>query len=267
MSKGKKNPWMKFYPTDWRSDPRLRMCSLAARGLWIELCGLMHESEPYGHLLVSGRAPTDAQVGVLAGAPSEQISDLIGELESAGVFSRTKDGVIYSRRMTRDMKKSAIARKNGQNGGNPSLGKQKGFKASDNQNPTDPHNTQKPEARSQRKKEDPDGSSKKSRGSRLKPDWQPSSKTIVEAVRIGLSEQQARHQAERFRDYWIAQPGQRGVKLDWMATWRNWCRSHIDRHGSTQTGGERVLNDAGTHYLKNIHGRDTWIPIKEGSAH
>lgn len=30
--------------------------------------------------------------------------------------------------------------------------------------------------------------------------------------------------AEQFKDYWIAMPGQRGVKLDWCATWRNWIR-------------------------------------------
>ena len=29
----------------------------------------------------------------------------------------------------------------------------------------------------------------------------------------------------RFRDHWIAQPGQKGVKLDWLATWRNWISS------------------------------------------
>jgi hypothetical protein len=28
-----------------------------------------------------------------------------------------------------------------------------------------------------------------------------------------------------FRDYWIAVAGQRGVKLDWDATWRNWVRN------------------------------------------
>jgi hypothetical protein len=28
-----------------------------------------------------------------------------------------------------------------------------------------------------------------------------------------------------FKDYWIAQPGQKGVKLDWSATWRNWIRN------------------------------------------
>ena len=32
-------------------------------------------------------------------------------------------------------------------------------------------------------------------------------------------------EAERFRDYWIAQPGSRGVKLNWESTWRNWCRN------------------------------------------
>lgn len=28
-----------------------------------------------------------------------------------------------------------------------------------------------------------------------------------------------------FRDYWIAQPGSKGLKADWTATWRNWVRS------------------------------------------
>jgi uncharacterized protein YdaU (DUF1376 family) len=30
---------------------------------------------------------------------------------------------------------------------------------------------------------------------------------------------------EAFRDYWIAQPGSKGLKTDWFATWRNWVRS------------------------------------------
>jgi hypothetical protein len=29
---------------------------------------------------------------------------------------------------------------------------------------------------------------------------------------------------DEFKDYWIAQPGQKGVKTDWPATWRNWVR-------------------------------------------
>jgi len=27
-----------------------------------------------------------------------------------------------------------------------------------------------------------------------------------------------------FKDYWVAQPGAKGRKADWLATWRNWCR-------------------------------------------
>ncbi len=30
---------------------------------------------------------------------------------------------------------------------------------------------------------------------------------------------------DQFKDYWIAQAGQKGVKLDWFATWRNWVRT------------------------------------------
>jgi hypothetical protein len=30
---------------------------------------------------------------------------------------------------------------------------------------------------------------------------------------------------DQFKEYWIAQAGQKGVKLDWFATWRNWVRS------------------------------------------
>lgn len=111
MATVNKRPWLKWYPSDWAGDPRLRMCSLAARGLWIEMINLMHEASPYGHLLVSGCAPTDAQLAVLAGGPPDQIPDLLRELETAGVFSRTRKGVIYSRRMTRDEKRSKYGQK------------------------------------------------------------------------------------------------------------------------------------------------------------
>lgn len=29
---------------------------------------------------------------------------------------------------------------------------------------------------------------------------------------------------QTFHDHWIAQPGERGMKTDWFATWRNWVR-------------------------------------------
>ncbi len=67
---------------------------------------------------------------------------------------------------------------------------------------------------------------KAKRGSRLPDDFIAD---ISEAIRLGLSEQDAHREADKFRDYWHGQPGQRGVKLDWLATWRNWCRSAVER--------------------------------------
>lgn len=40
---------------------------------------------------------------------------------------------------------------------------------------------------------------------------------------------------DEFRDYWISVPGQRGSKLDWKATWRNWVRSQ--RRGRSSRSG------------------------------
>lgn len=97
-----KLPWLKFYPKDWRANVRLRCCSLAARGLWIEILGLMHESEPYGSLLPAGSSPSAATIAMLIGRPESEVAPAIAELASAGVFSRTSSGVIISRRMVRD---------------------------------------------------------------------------------------------------------------------------------------------------------------------
>lgn len=106
------SPWMKFYPTDWQADVALRSCSLAARGLWLEMLCIMHNSERYGHLLVNGKVPNDNAIAIICGIPADQLPDLLGELEEVGVFSRSSNGVIYSRRMVADHKKSNVNRKN-----------------------------------------------------------------------------------------------------------------------------------------------------------
>jgi hypothetical protein len=62
-------------------------------------------------------------------------------------------------------------------------------------------------------------------GSRLPPDWQPSSTDLDFAMTEGLSPERASKEAKKFRDYWLSLPGPRGVKLDWAAVWRNWVRS------------------------------------------
>ncbi len=114
-------PWLKFYPADWRADPRLRLCSLGARGLWIELVGLMHESEPYGHLAIDGAPPAAAMIAALVGRPAHEVAKALAELEARRVFDRAANGAIVSRRMVRDRAKDERDRANGKAGGNPHL--------------------------------------------------------------------------------------------------------------------------------------------------
>ncbi len=148
-------PWLKFYAADWQSDEELRSCSLAARGLWIEMLALMHKASTYGHLLVSGRAPSVPTLAVLAGASQDQVVELLAELNLAGVYSVTRNGVIYSRRMVRDEKMAATSRKNGSKGGNPSLRKRKGNTGRVNPQDMAGLKPQKPETRGQKTEESP----------------------------------------------------------------------------------------------------------------
>lgn len=97
-----RRPAFQFYPADWRKDMALQSCSVAARGLWIDMMCIAHECEPYGHLTVNGRPMTAAQIGRHAGLTERECAKLLDELDSAGVFSRTEEGVIFSRRMVAD---------------------------------------------------------------------------------------------------------------------------------------------------------------------
>lgn len=96
------DPWMKFYPRDWRGDQSLRAVSIAARGLWMECLCIMHEAKPYGHLLLNGEPVEVDALARMTGASVDEVSALMAELRKAGVFSVTGKGIIFSRRMVRD---------------------------------------------------------------------------------------------------------------------------------------------------------------------
>lgn len=97
-----KRPASQYYWGDWRSDAALQSCSLTARGLWHEMNCIMHDCEPYGHLVIGGKPVQPAQLGRLVGVTERECKALLTELEDAGVFSRNGDGAIFSRRMVRD---------------------------------------------------------------------------------------------------------------------------------------------------------------------
>jgi hypothetical protein len=116
-----KRPSFQFYPADWRKDPGVRVCSLAARGLWIEIICIAHEAEPYGHLVVNGQPMTADQLARTVGESAVAVASCLSELEAAGVFSRDEAGAIVCRRMVKDEAFREVRARCGKMGGNPHL--------------------------------------------------------------------------------------------------------------------------------------------------
>ncbi|MGJ7529832.1 hypothetical protein [Variovorax sp. GB1P17] len=43
-----RRPSFQFYPADWRNNANLRRCSPAARGIWVDVMCVLHDSDEYG---------------------------------------------------------------------------------------------------------------------------------------------------------------------------------------------------------------------------
>lgn len=96
-----KRPSFQFYPSDWRNDAGLTLCSLEARGLWIEMICIMHAAEPYGHLCAAGRPLNARDLARLVGESERDVKRMLEELTRNNVCS-VQDGAFFSRRMVRD---------------------------------------------------------------------------------------------------------------------------------------------------------------------
>lgn len=67
------------------------------------------------------------------------------------------------------------------------------------------------------------------KGTRLPNGWKPGPEFIEYAIGLGFTAHEARAVGEDFYDYWVSAAGQKGVKLDWLATWRTWTRREANR--------------------------------------
>jgi hypothetical protein len=186
----------------------------------------MHGSERYGHLLINGKAPTDAQIAVLAGAATSEIAALQSELEQAGVFSRSATGAIYSRRMTDDERKARNARRNGKHGGNPKLCNTKENPASDNLEDKPPDKGSL-KLRGQRPERNLSVSTREGSKHSLPEGWQPRGFTTgkCKAIVASWSPERLETEIEKFR----AHHKKSGTKwADWQAAWQTWVLNSVE---------------------------------------
>lgn len=118
-----KSPSFPFYVRDWLSDTGIRSCSLAERGLWIELLCHMHLSPRRGFLLHGdGSILALAEVPTLVSGRTETVIGYLGALARRGVYSiEESTGAIYCRRMVKESMLSEVRKATGKLGGNPNL--------------------------------------------------------------------------------------------------------------------------------------------------
>lgn len=87
----------------------------------------------------------------------------------------------------------------------------------------------------------PDGDK---RGTRCRQDYVPP-KAIRDEMRAQFPRLDFRMEHESFIDYWLSQPGARGVKISWDRTWRNWMRTAGRRqagYGKPQGSSKPVID-------------------------
>lgn len=222
------NPWIKFYPRDWRGDQALRAVSIAARGLWLECLCIMHEAKPYGHLLLNGSPVEDGALARMTGVPVDEVPVLMTELRQAGVLSVTGKGVVFSRRMTKDHARAQKGRKAVIKRWSQAT-ENAAEMTSPNRSPNRAPITQKPEARGQKEKPPSAAKTAQRRSAvRLDPAWKPDEEDRAFALGLGATEREIDRTAATYRDYWLAKSGKDAAKADWPATWRNWCRREAD---------------------------------------
>ncbi len=225
-----KRPAFQFYPADWRNDAGLKLCSLSARGLWIEMICIMHAAEPYGRLCAAGRPLDTRDLSKLVGESERDVKKWLDELVRNNVCS-SEEGAIISRRMVRDeslRERRAAGGEAGSEFGH--LGAEHGKKGGrprketgDKKPPLNPPPSSSSSSSSSNN-EDTAPSAKSPRGTALPKDWElPGDwRTWAEGARPDVDVLTV---ADSFRDYWVAKPGKDGRKADWLATWRNWVRN------------------------------------------
>ena len=93
---------------------------------------------------------------------------------------------------------------------------------------------------------------KTSRASRLPNDWRLPNEWGQWAMReCAMTREAVERAAAMFADYWHARADAKAAKLDWLATWRNWCRrerGEFGPHAAPMTSEKQHHNRALTGY-------------------
>jgi hypothetical protein len=89
-------PSFQFYPADWRNNAKLRRCTWAARGAWVDVMSLMNDSDEYGIL----RWPLK-EIAQAIGCPLTLLKELVDKNVLKGTDKGESDALEYTPRSGR----------------------------------------------------------------------------------------------------------------------------------------------------------------------
>jgi len=235
------SPWYKRYGSDFIAGT-LGM-TLEEKGAYSIVLDLIYDRD--------GSIPDDARfIAGVCGCSVRKWNTIRDRLIELGKIHCT-DGIISNSRADKEIeKRRKVARKvaeNGAKGGNKTAEN----RTNDNKNNDldqallDQH--QKPEAREEK---EPTNVGSKKRGTRLPESWTLPDDWRAFAEAEGVPRDLISPMADKFRDYWLARAGPQGVKLDWLATWRNWVRNDLERRNDwKKSGGSGARREANDRHL------------------
>lgn len=240
--------WFRFYD-DAINDPKVLRLSDAMFRAWMTLLCIASKND--------GVLPPLADVALMLRTKATKVAEWLAALTAAGLIDNN-DGIFAPHNWNARQFKSDV-----------STERVKRFRkqqrnVSETVSETAPETEQKQITETEQSREE----RARKRGARLAVDWKPSAEDANEAMKRLGGPIPAEQELLKFHDYWKAQPGQRGVKLDWDATWRNWIRN-----AKGQPNGRRTVHDAAkdlTRTLERIAEIDEPAPggvrIEEGGT-
>lgn len=242
------DPWVKFFPSDWLAGTS--GLSPTERGVYITILMLIYEME--GPIVMD-----EGRLARRCGTTRPTFKKAIRSLLDEGKVTMA-DGKITNARAQEELSRREEISRKASLSANKKWNQKRTTESKKIVKNQDEHDAQayaqamrklcglyanqSPESD---KEEEPNGSSKK-KGSRLPDDWVLPKAWGDWALGQKFTEDQIRSEAEKFRDYWVGVSGQKGVKRDWLATWRNWLRNSAPKAAEGQrprSNGQPVPSD------------------------
>lgn len=230
-----KNYWFKFEWDAWLGDRALGRCSLETQGFWIRCICLMEEAETW---FLEG---TIRHIANLLGCGQATVKRCVKELEETNAAEIEKSQLfvkVVSRRLMKRYKLREYNRlKQSQYRKKPNVKSVSNDPSKDIEIKSLRYQEEEKKKETLRvsKEDAPQASPKPKRGTRL-----PDPFFVTADMRVWAAEKRPgvdlALETEKFCNYWRATPGQKGTKLDWLLTWKNWIlNSKANSNGTNQT--------------------------------